>query len=62
MAGESEQRKADLALIEEGNKIEDGLSTWEMNFIDDLNRWMKRNETLTVPQRETLEKILAEKG
>ena len=59
---EQEQRKEDLKTIDEANEIDEGLNNWEMEFIESLNDWMERHETLTPPQRTKLEKILTEKG
>lgn len=56
------QRETDLKDIEEANAIEEGLTDWEMNYIDSLNKWMKTNETLTETQRGKLDQILRERG
>jgi hypothetical protein len=56
------QRETDLASVEEANNIEEGLSDWEVEFIESLNKWLKGNDTLTPKQRAKLESILTAKG
>ena len=56
------QRETDLDAVKDANAIEDGLSEWEVEFIESLNRWLSTNDTLTQKQRAKLEDILEEKG
>jgi hypothetical protein len=42
--------------------VEEGLSDWEVNFAESLNRWLRNNEELTKKQRAKLHSILKEHG
>ena len=57
-----EQRQTDLGLIDDANEIESGLTDWEMNFVESLNKWLDSNPILTDPQRDKLKSILEAKG
>jgi hypothetical protein len=52
----------DQELIERLLAIEDGLTAWELDFIESLDGWLEENEELTDKQREVAERILDEKG
>jgi hypothetical protein len=56
------ERELDLRLVEKGNNIESGLNSWEMDFIDDMNKWLTKNGVLTPNQREKLTQIIAKKS
>jgi hypothetical protein len=57
------QRDTDLAAVKAANAIEDGLNSWEVEFIESLNRWMSApSAILTDKQRLKLEAILTTKG
>lgn len=55
------QREDDLELVERGNAIEEGLTDWEVDFVESMNNWMKNHDTLTEKQRSTLLGILDKK-
>ena len=52
----------DVELVEALNDIEDGLSSWEFNFVDSIHKWLKEHEGLTVRQRDKAETIWEDKG
>lgn len=52
----------DAELVEALNDIEAGLSGWEMNFVDDLYKWLQEHEGLTVKQRAKAEQVWEAKG
>ena len=56
------QRQNDLGMVDDANEIEEGLDDWEMNFVEDMNKWLRDNPVLTEKQRARLKIILEEKG
>ena len=51
---------SDQELVEELCDAESGLSDWEADFADSLAGWMKKNDSLTGPQRKKAVEILEE--
>lgn len=49
-------------MIGEANEIDEGLNSWEMDYVESMNDWMETHDTLTEKQREKLEAIVEEKG
>ena len=62
MAEAREQHDEDKGLVNELLDVEEGLTSWEVNFAESLDQWMKTHETLTDPQRKKAEEILKDKG
>jgi len=56
------QREHDLGMVDDANEIESGLTEWEMNFVEDMNKWLESNPILTEKQYKKLKTILEEKG
>jgi len=54
--------QTDEELVEWANSIEDGLDDYEVNFVDDMNKWLKDRGPLTEKQRSFLERIVEKKG
>jgi hypothetical protein len=49
----------DRDLIEELCDYDEGLTLWEINFIDEMGRWLAGYPELTVAQRDKAKEILA---
>jgi hypothetical protein len=57
------QWEEDRDLVEELCAIEDGLSDWEVEFVESISKWvLEEKRVLTARQRETAERIAGEKG
>jgi len=52
----------DQELVDWGLDIEEGLTEWEMNFLEDMRRVLKSGVNLTRGRRLKLEEIITEKG
>ena len=54
--------RTDKKLIEELCDIEEGLTEWEMDFIESIAKWHDSRGCLTDSQHDKAEEILEEKG
>ena len=54
--------QTDRELVAWASDIEDGLTEWEVEFVESLNRWLEDRGALTDKQRSTLERIVEKKG
>ena len=57
-----EDEMDDKELIEALCDIEEGLSPWEVEFVDSLHKWLKIHPKLTARQRRKAEEIWEDKG
>ena len=52
----------DNELVESLCEIDEGLSEWEVEFVESLSKWLEWNATLTAKQRTKALQIFEEKG
>jgi len=52
----------DEELVEWGLGIEDGLTDWEMQFLESMNTRVVEGQQITATMRVKLEQIIREKG
>lgn len=50
----------DMELVDELCEIEEGLSDWEVEFVDSIAKALRRYGSLTPPQRVKAEQVYAE--
>jgi len=63
MASQEDVRgQEDEELVAWGLDIEDGLTPWEMTFMEDMDKRVKAGEQITANMRLKLEQIIMEKG
>ena len=58
----SDLRGEDQGMVDDLLNIEEGLTTWEVEFAESLHRYLKNYPTLTETQRSKVREILDEKG
>lgn len=57
----TQNREDDLFMLKELLKLEEGLSEWEVEFIESLNKHNKAGRVFTQKQREKLGQIYEDK-